>query len=71
MDFLKKSIFKLIWFQLEKGFAEGLDVAMDRYGQPGHEHITIAFDQLQEKVKVNLLYTCAYVLSTLVPPHQR
>lgn len=36
--------------KLEKGFEEGLNNAMIRYGQKGEEEITAAFDELQSKL---------------------
>ena len=39
----------LCW-QLEKGFEEGLNNAMELYGKKGEEEITAAFDELQQKV---------------------
>lgn len=36
--------------KLEKGFREGLNNGMSRYGQKGEEEITAAFDELQSKL---------------------
>jgi hypothetical protein len=41
-----------VCFQLEKGFKEGLNNALDRYGKAEQEEITMAMDQLQEKVLI-------------------
>lgn len=42
--------------QLEQGFKEGLNNAIDRYGQNGQEEITNAFDELQQKVRYAIMY---------------